>query len=149
MTDENVEQFADFIVISKLCQRIKGHEDVLRDRLDLKQTFQGENDEVVAYVEDKVKGCRLTQGNVTVVRHSDCEIIYTKDLCTPCCNYQSNIRVYRHRLELKEHPSIHGRGVSHSSTVNLKHLTRDELEERYSNTKKIRCESGKLRNSHL
>ena len=48
-SDENIEQFEDFIVLSKLCRGIKEHEDVLRDTLDLKQTFQGENDEVVAY----------------------------------------------------------------------------------------------------
>ena len=108
MNDGNVEQFADFTINSKLCQGIKGYEDVLRDRLNLKQTFQGENSEVVAYVEDKVTGCRLTQENFTVVRHKDRKIIYTKDLCTPCGNYRSNMRVNRHRLKLKEHPSIHG-----------------------------------------
>ena len=48
-SDENIEQFEDFIVLSNLCRGIKEHEDVLRDTLDLKQTFQGENDEVVAY----------------------------------------------------------------------------------------------------
>ena len=81
-----MEQFADFIVNSKLSQGIKGYEDVLRDRLDLKQTFQGENSEVIAYVEDKVIGSRLTQESLTVVRHKECEIICTKDLCTPCGN---------------------------------------------------------------
>ena len=105
LTDENVERFSDFIVNFKLCQGIKGYEDVLRDRLDIKQTFQGENGEVVAYVEDKVTGCRLTQENVTVVRHKDCKIIWAKDLCTPCGNYQSNMRVNTHRLKLKEHRS--------------------------------------------
>ena len=99
LTDENVEQFADFIVNSKLCQGIKEYEDVLRDRLDLKQTFQDENGEVVAYVEDKVTGCRLTQENFTVVRHKDCKIICTKDLCTLCGNYQSNMRVNGYRLK--------------------------------------------------
>ena len=69
LTDENVEQFADFIVNSKLFQEINGYEDVLWDRLDLKQTFLSEHGEVVAYVEDKVTGCRLTQENFTVVRH--------------------------------------------------------------------------------
>ena len=123
LNDGNVEQFADFTINSKLCQGIKGYEDVLRDRLNLKQTFQGENSEVVAYVEDKVTGCRLTQENFTVVRHKDRKIIYTKDLCTPCGNYRSNMRVNRHRLKLKEHPSIHGRRVSDSSPVNVKHLT--------------------------
>ena len=99
LTDENVEQFADFIVNSKLCQGIKEYEDVLRDRLDLKQTFQDENGEVVAYVEDKVTDCRLTQENFTVVRHKDCKIICTKDLCTLCGNYQSNMRVNGYRLK--------------------------------------------------
>ena len=99
LTDENVEQFSDFIVNFKLCQGIKGYEDVLRDRLDIKQTFQGENGEVVAYVEDKVTGCRLTQENFTVVRHKDCKIICTKDLCTLCGNYQSNMRVNGYRLK--------------------------------------------------
>ena len=53
----------------------------------------------------KVTGCRLTQENFTVVRHKDCKIIWAKDLCTPCGNYQSNMRVNTHRLKLKEHRS--------------------------------------------
>ena len=97
MTDENVERFADFILNTKLCQGIKGYENVLRERLDLKQTFHCEDGEVVAYVEDEVTGCTLAQDNFTVGRDTDCQILYTKDLCTPCGNYQSNIRVNRHR----------------------------------------------------
>ena len=141
LTDENVEKFADFIVNIKLCQGIKGYEDVLRDGLDLKQTFQGEDGEVVAYAEDEVTGCRLTQENFTVVRHKDCQILYNNDLCTPCGNYQCNMRVNRHRVKLKELPSIHGRRVSDSSPINVKHLTREELEERYINAQKVKRES--------
>ena len=138
LTDENIEQFADFIVNTKLCQGIKGYEDVLRDRLDQKQAFQGEDDEVVAYVEDEVTGCRLTQENFRIVRHKDCQVLCIKDLCTPCGNYQSNMRVNRHRLKLKELPSIHGRRVCDSLTVNVKHLIREELEERYSNAQEVK-----------
>ena len=99
--------------------------------MNLKQTFQGESGEVVAYVEDEVTGCKLTDENFTVSRYKGCEIICTRDLCTPCI-YRSNTRVNRHRLKSKVHPLIYSRPVFDSTAVNVRHLARKELEEKYS-----------------
>ena len=149
-TLENIDLFVDFLSSHTLCHGIRGYQDIIESRLELKEPFPSIDGKCsIAVIENDAHVALDKKESFVVIRHTDCHLFVINDavddncdtskddnddyhMCSKCKSYIStHLKTQRSRMDIE--PEEKKRRTSDSSTVNLKYLCREELVSKLQN----------------